>query len=63
MSVLIRVFTHKRLLEAFDDERRILSCRVSLGFGADAGPKRREGDGRTPEAVRHALMEAGGLSE
>ena len=51
MSVLIRVFKHKRLLEAFDDERRILSCRVSLGFGADAGPKRREGDGRTPEGT------------
>ena len=30
MSVLIRVFKHRRLLEAFDDERRVLSCRVSL---------------------------------
>ena len=51
MSVLIRVFKHRRLLEAFDDERRVLSCRVSLGFGAEAGPKRREGDGRTPEGT------------
>ena len=51
MSVLIRVFKHRRLLEAFDDERRVLSCRVCLGFGADAGPKRREGDGRTPEGA------------
>ena len=38
-------------MEAFDDERRVLSCRVSLGFGAEAGPKRREGDGRTPEGT------------
>ena len=51
MSVLIRVFKHRRVLEAFDGERRVLSCRVSLGFGADAGPKRREGDGRTPEGA------------
>ena len=51
MSVVIRVYKQKRLLEAFVDGHRALSCRVQLGFGADDGPKRREGDGRTPEGV------------
>lgn len=51
MSVVIRVYKQKRLLEAFVDGHRALSCRVQLGFGADDGPKRREGDGRTPEGA------------
>ena len=49
MSIVIRVYKQKRLLEAWDGDRLLLSCRVSLGFGAGEGRKRREGDGRTPE--------------
>ena len=49
MGVVIRVCKHARTLEAFRDGVCVLRCVVSLGSGANDGPKRREGDGRTPE--------------
>ena len=38
-----------RRLRAFSGEKCLLEARAALGFGAEDGPKRREGDGRTPE--------------
>ena len=49
MGMEIRVYKKRRLLEALDGEKCLLTCRISLGFGAGGGPKCREGDGRTPE--------------
>jgi murein L,D-transpeptidase YafK len=45
-----RIVVHKsaRLLELFDGDTLVRSCRVSLGFAPD-GDKQAEGDGRTPE--------------
>jgi len=45
----IIIYKSKRLLECISDENIILIAPVQLGFGASDGPKRREGDGRTPE--------------
>ena len=39
-----------RRLVAYDGEREVARMRVAIGFGG-AGPKRFEGDGRTPEGV------------
>lgn len=39
-----------RTLVAYDGEREVARLRVGVGFGG-AGPKRWEGDGRTPEGV------------
>lgn len=39
-----------RRLVAYDGEREVARMRIAIGFGG-AGPKRFEGDGRTPEGV------------
>lgn len=49
MSVSILIDKSARRLRAYAQGRCVLDCRVALGFGASNGPKRREGDGRTPE--------------
>lgn len=48
----MRVVIEKRSrrLTVFDGEREIFHCRAALGREPE-GPKRREGDGRTPEGV------------
>ena len=48
----MRVIIEKRSrrLTVFDGEREIFHCRAALGREPE-GPKRREGDGRTPEGV------------
>lgn len=47
MDILIE--KSRRLLTARDQGVIFLRVPVRLGFGADDGPKLREGDGRTPE--------------
>ena len=49
MSVSILIDKSARRLRAYAQGRCVLDCCVALGFGASDGPKRREGDGRTPE--------------
>lgn len=49
MSLVIRIYKRRRLLEAARDGQCVLRCAVRLGFGAQDGHKQREGDGRTPE--------------
>ncbi len=44
----LRVSKSGRLLEAFSGATRVVSFRAAMGRGG-AGPKRMEGDGRTPE--------------
>lgn len=46
----IVVTKSERVLVAYDGEREVARLRVAIGFGG-AGPKRWEGDGRTPEGV------------
>lgn len=48
----MRVIIEKRSrrLTVFDGERELFHCRAALGREPE-GPKRREGDGRTPEGV------------
>lgn len=41
----------KRELMVYDGSTLFLRTGIQLGFGADEGPKRREGDGRTPEGT------------
>lgn len=45
----IIVFKSRRLLICRADGTEILRAPIQLGFGADDGSKRMEGDGRTPE--------------
>lgn len=45
----IIIYKSQRLLICKDGGGEILRARVQLGFGANDGPKCREGDGRTPE--------------
>ena len=51
MSVSVLIDKGARRLRAYAQGRCVLDCRVALGFGASDGPKRREGDGRTPEGA------------
>lgn len=44
----IVVEKHSRRLTLYEGERAVFTCRAALGR-EPAGPKRREGDGRTPE--------------
>ncbi len=48
MRVLIE--KSRRLLRLMEDDRELMRARVALG-SAPCGPKRREGDGRTPEGT------------
>jgi murein L,D-transpeptidase YafK len=48
MRVLIE--KSRRLLRLTEGDRELLRARVALG-SAPCGPKRREGDGRTPEGI------------
>lgn len=52
----ICVWKARRLLEVFEEDRMRLRASVQLGFGAEDGPKRREGDGRTPEGTYYVCM-------
>lgn len=45
----ITVYKSMRLLICTSGNTEILRAPIQLGFGADDGPKQREGDGRTPE--------------
>ncbi len=45
----IIIIKSRRELICIHEGSELLHCRVQLGFGANEGPKRREGDGRTPE--------------
>lgn len=45
----IIVYKSERLLVCTDGAVTVLRAPIQLGFGANDGPKRREGDGRTPE--------------
>lgn len=45
----ITIFKSMRLLICTSGNTEILRAHIQLGFGADNGPKQREGDGRTPE--------------
>lgn len=45
----IIVLKTRRLLMCVSDGTATLRAPIQLGFGADSGPKRMEGDGRTPE--------------
>ena len=45
----ITIFKSVRLLICTSGNTEILRAHIQLGFGADNGPKQREGDGRTPE--------------
>ena len=45
----IIIYKTKRLLICLEGGRELLRTSIQLGFGADDGPKLREGDGRTPE--------------
>ncbi len=47
----LKVYKAARRLEMWDGDRLALAAPVQLGFGADDGPKCREGDGRTPEGA------------
>lgn len=47
----LRLITSERRLELWREGTLLRSYRVSLGSAADAGPKRREGDERTPEGA------------
>lgn len=47
----IIVFKARRLLICTSDGTELLRAPIQLGFGADDGPKCREGDGRTPEGA------------
>lgn len=45
----ITVIKSERILICTSGSDTLLRADIQLGFGADDGPKRREGDGRTPE--------------
>lgn len=45
----ITVYKSERLLICTDGSEIVLRAFIQLGFGANDGPKRREGDGCTPE--------------
>lgn len=47
----IIVFKARRLLICTSGGAELLRAPIQLGFGASDGPKRREGDGRTPEGA------------
>ena len=47
----ITVYKSERLLICTDGTDIVLRAPIQLGFGANDGPKRLEGDGRTPEGV------------
>ena len=49
----IYVYKSLRMLICHADDKVILRAPIQLGSGSDAGPKRREGDGRTPEGCYH----------
>lgn len=58
--MFVRIEKSRRTLTVWDGRKRVFSCRVGLGR-APQGPKRREGDGRTPEgAYRVCLVKATG---
>ena len=45
----IDIYKSDRLLVCTHNDTELLCTKIQLGFGADDGPKCREGDGRTPE--------------
>jgi len=47
----IFIYKSERMLVCADGDTELLRAPVQLGFGAEAGPKLREGDGRTPEGA------------
>lgn len=47
----IIVFKARRLLICISEGKELLRAPIQLGFGACDGPKRLEGDGRTPEGA------------
>ena len=49
----LKVYKAARRLEMWDGDKLVLAAPAQLGFGADGGPRRREGDGRTPEGEYH----------
>jgi murein L,D-transpeptidase YafK len=49
----IYVYKTLRLLLCLDGDEVVLRAQIQLGSGGDAGPKLREGDGRTPEGHYH----------
>jgi murein L,D-transpeptidase YafK len=50
----VHVSKHARTLEVFAGEARLRTYTVAIGFGG-AGPKTREGDGRTPVGTYHVV--------
>lgn len=59
-AMFVRIEKARRTLTVWDGRKRVFSCRVGLGR-APEGPKRREGDGRTPEgAYRVCLVKEAG---
>lgn len=50
----IHVTKHAHLMEVFAGDARIAAYSVAIGFGG-AGPKVKEGDGRTPVGAYHVI--------
>ncbi len=54
-AMFIRIEKARRTLCVWNGCQKVFSCRVGLGR-APEGPKRREGDGRTPEGVYRVCL-------
>lgn len=53
--MFVRIEKARRALTVWDGPEKVFSCRVGLGR-TPRGPKRREGDGRTPEGVYRVCL-------
>lgn len=56
----VKVDKSRRVLSLFRNQTLFASFPISLGSAADAGPKRQEGDGRTPEGLSGLIGEMPG---